>query len=337
MTMVCGLSDNLSARHGLFPAGGRMVFTYAVMAIITCLLLACRQESGPGPSTALAVATDSVYSADSVQIRYDVRGSGKYALVFIHCWSCDRTFWDEQVDEFAGDYKVVTLDLAGHGESGTARQTWSMAAYGADVAAVVNKLHLPNVILIGHSMGGAVMIEAARLLGNRVVALIGVDNLQNLAQELTEEEIAGYLAHFAADFQTATHEFVKTMFPAAADSALVERVSTNMASAPETIALGSFDQLFHYNFVTALRDVRVPIRCINSDEYPTDVEANNRVAASFKVELMPGMGHFPHMVAPERFNQLLHKTIEEFWPRQTRPPARDQQPGSAAPETDRET
>jgi pimeloyl-ACP methyl ester carboxylesterase len=258
---------------------------------------------------------DNVLSADSVRVCYEVRGSGERALVFIHCWCCDRTFWEKQVDEFAGEYKIVTIDLAGHGESGAEREVWSMAAYGADVAAVVHKLDLPNVILIGHSMGGTVMIEAARLLGKRVTALIGVDNLQNLERELSEEQIAGYLAHFSADFPTATYEFVKGMFPAYADSELVERVSNGMAAAPEAVALGSFNQLFHYDYRTALSDVRVPIRCINSDEYPTDIEANNRVAASFEVIFMPGVGHFPHLVKPDEFNHLLWQTIEEFWPK----------------------
>lgn len=284
------------------------------LVLLAVVFSACQKDTQTEMPEAPLVVMDSVFSADSVLIRYEVQGSGEKALVFIHCWSCDRTFWVGQVDEFSKEYLVVTLDLAGHGASGTERNTWTMAAYGADVAAVVEKLNLPQVILIGHSMGGTVMIEAARLLGDRVVALIGVDNLQNLERKLTQEQIDENLAYFSADFPTATYDYIRTLFPETADSVLAEDVSSQMAAAPENIALGSFDELFHYDYVTGLRDVRVPIRCINSDEYPTDVEANNRVAESFKVEIMPGMGHFPHLVDPETFNRLLHKTIEEFWP-----------------------
>lgn len=313
--MVHCVSEKSNSKHHFLPPRLRAASICVVALFTVFSFMACRQESPPKPPPTPSVVIDSVPSADSVLIRYDVRGDGERALVFIHCWCCDRTFWDEQADEFAKDYKVVTLDLAGHGESGTEREVWSMAAYGADVAAVVNKLNLPKVILIGHSMGGTVMIEAARLLGNRVVALIGVDNLQNLERDLSEEQIAEYLAYFSADFPTKTYDFVKGMFPEYADSELAERISTGMAAAPETIALGSFDQLFRYNYKTALSDVRLPIRCINSDEYPTDVEANNRVAESFKLILMPGSGHFPHMIKPTEFNQLLRQTIEEFWPK----------------------
>ncbi|MFC1475457.1 alpha/beta fold hydrolase [Candidatus Zixiibacteriota bacterium] len=313
-------SERLSKR---FPQKSLLKKSYGLMVIasLAIMLSACQQEQRPEtPEPAVpTVMVDSVWSADSVLIRYDVRGSGERALVFIHCWSCDQTYWEAQVEEFAEDYRVVTLDLAGHGESGAEREVWTMAAYGADVAAVVEKLALPEIILIGHSMGGTVMIEAARLLGDRVVALIGVDNLQDLKRELTEEQINGYLEYFAADFPTATYDYIMGLFPENADSALAERVSSHMAAAPEAIAVGSFDELFHYNYVTALREVRLPIRCINSDEFETNIVANNRVAASFAVKLMPGMGHFPHLVDPAGFNQLLHETIEEFWPREVKP------------------
>ena len=101
-------------------------------------------------------------------IHYDVHGQGDRALVFVHCWSCDtRTYWQNQVDEFAKDFRVVTVDLGGHGQSGMNRKEWTMAAFGADVAAVVNKLDLKNIVLVGHSMGGPVCLEAARRLQGR--------------------------------------------------------------------------------------------------------------------------------------------------------------------------
>ena len=292
-----------------------------VAAVLLLLLTtsACQRETKTETPTAAAVVVDSVFSEDSVLIRYDVRGNGDRALVLVHCWSCDRSHWTDVAAHFSPMYKVVTLDLAGHGESGTNRAEWTMAAYGADVAAVVAKLDLPEVILVGHSMGGTVMIEAARRLGGRVVALVGVDNLQNLEHRDTDEEIAGFMRQFEADFPATTYEFVQRMFPATADSVLADRVSTQLASAPKAIALGSFEHLFGYDYEDAFNAVRVPLRCINSDLYPTNVEANSRVASSFAVRIMPGTGHFPHLTNPAGFNQLLHETVAEFWPEKTAP------------------
>ena len=109
----------------------------------------CQKEGDTG-SAGVAPKVDSVASADGVMIHYETRGSGDRELVFVHCWSCDRCYWEEQLDEFSKDYQVVAVDLAGHGESGMGRETWSMEAYGADVAAVANKLGLKELILVGH-------------------------------------------------------------------------------------------------------------------------------------------------------------------------------------------
>ena len=61
------------------------------------------------------VKAEVVSAKDGVPIHYSVQGKGEPALVFVHCWSCDRHFWDNQVPVFAKNHRVVTLDLPGHG------------------------------------------------------------------------------------------------------------------------------------------------------------------------------------------------------------------------------
>ena len=85
---------------------------------------------------------------DGATIVYDYRGAGDQALVFVHCWCCDRSFWAGQVDEFAKDYMIVTVDLGGHGGSTAKREDWTVELFGGDVAAVVKKLDLKQAILI---------------------------------------------------------------------------------------------------------------------------------------------------------------------------------------------
>jgi pimeloyl-ACP methyl ester carboxylesterase len=82
-----------------------------------------------------------------------VHGEGALVLVFVHGWSCDRSYWKGQLEPFSQHYKVVAIDLAGHGASGKERKNYTIESFGADVAAVVNKLNLQHIILIGHSMG----------------------------------------------------------------------------------------------------------------------------------------------------------------------------------------
>jgi pimeloyl-ACP methyl ester carboxylesterase len=126
--------------------------------------------------------TSFVTSPDSIRIAYEMHGAGEPALIFVHSWSCDRSYWKGQLETFSKNFKVVAIDLAGHGESGLGRKGWTIESFGADVSAVVEKLGLKRVILIGHSMGGDVIAEAARQLPGRVAGLIMIDTYKTLDQ-----------------------------------------------------------------------------------------------------------------------------------------------------------
>jgi pimeloyl-ACP methyl ester carboxylesterase len=129
-------------------------------------------------------------SSDGVPIHYDVQGSGTIALVFVHGWCCNRGHWAGQLDHFTPHYTLVTIDLAGHGASGRDRTRWNMPSFGRDVTAVVEQLGLEQVVLIGHSMGGLVIVEAARRLPSAVIGLVGVDTWRNVEQIRTPGQIA---------------------------------------------------------------------------------------------------------------------------------------------------
>jgi pimeloyl-ACP methyl ester carboxylesterase len=84
---------------------------------------------------------------------------------------------------------VVSIDLAWHGESGLGRKAWTMASFGEDVAAVVVEIDAKEVILIGHSMGGDVIVEAARRLRSRITGLVWVDTHKQLGNPRTPEQL----------------------------------------------------------------------------------------------------------------------------------------------------
>src|SRR5262249_4124084 len=131
----------------------------------------------------------------------EVRGKGDSALVFLHGWCGDREYWKHQAAAFAADYRVVTLDQAGHGESGKDRKLWIVSSLAGDVEAVVKALGLKRVILVGHSMGGPVALLAARRMPGTVVAVVGVDTLQNAEFKMPEEVSKKFLEGFAKDFK----------------------------------------------------------------------------------------------------------------------------------------
>lgn len=256
-----------------------------------------------------------VKSEDGVEIHYTVYGKGSPALVFVHGWSCDQTYWKYQVPEFSKRHTVVTLDYAGHGKSGAGRENFTMESFGNDVAAVVNDLNLDQVILIGHSMGGLVIIDAPTKLPGKVMALVGVDMYEQLVDTVfTREMMAQFTEPFYSDFSGSVNGFVRGMFKPDADPALVEQVSDDMSSAPKEVAMSAFENMFDYStrLETILKTIDLPFYAVSSDLYPTNVADNRKYVKSFDVKIMEGYGHFLMMENPEMFNRLLGETIDEI-------------------------
>lgn len=283
------------------------LLVFEVLILVLVIFTSCQKYS-----------EDSVSSADGVSIHYHARGAGDPALVFVHGWSCDKTYWDAQVDSFAQNYRVATIDLGGHGKSGRDRKDWTIEAFGRDVQAVVEKLNLDPVILIGHSMGGPVIIEATRHIQQRVIGLIGVDTFQNFENEPTQEEINTFLAPMREDFRESTKNFIRNvLFAPDSDSTLVKKVTEDMASAPPEVGISALENAWTYDIRAALKDVQIPIRSINSDLYPVNIEVNKRHAHSFEVKFMSGVSHFLMLEDPEKFNKLLEETIADLMSQQT--------------------
>jgi len=286
-------------------------------AAILVLALGCRPAgeepiaTSPGASMPAGILDDSVPSADGVPIHYHAEGSGSPAVVFVHGWSCDGGYWLEQVPAFRARYRVVTLDLAGHGRSGKDRSEWTIGSFAQDVRAVIEALGLEQVVLVGHSMSGEVILETARLLPDRVVALVPVDTLHDVEWK-AGKDLDELLESMGRDFSAATRQFVRGMFPPGADAALVERISDRMSGAPPEIAVPVLRAAFTFDAAAALRKVRQPIRAINSGTFPTRIETNRRYAPQFQAVIMDGTGHFPMLERPDEFNRLLAAAITDL-------------------------
>ena len=236
-------------------------------------------------------------------------------MVFVHGWTCDRSYWRGQLEFFAQNHRVVALDLAGHGESGLNRDDWTLPAFGQDVVAVMDSLELKRVVLIGHSMGGPVIVEAARIAPQNVIGLVGVDTLQDPdAPSMTQEAVRRSVERFEKSFKSAMRELVSAaMFVSDSDPELKSWIVEDMASAVPEVGIGALRSTLLWPSTSrseALAALPAPLRLINSSLFPTNSAALERYGVD--VVIMSGVGHFLMMEAPEKFNPLLASAIEEF-------------------------
>ncbi len=89
-------------------------------------------------------AAEYLETKDGAKIYYEDHGKGE-PILLVHGWMCSSKFWEKNVHELAKDFRVVTLDLRGHGNSSKTLTGHTIAQYARDVRAVIEHLGLRNV------------------------------------------------------------------------------------------------------------------------------------------------------------------------------------------------
>ena len=249
-------------------------------------------------------------SPDGLPIAYEVQGQGEPAVVLVHGWALDRHLWDEQVPRLARRHRVAALDLPGHGRSGRERTAWTMEAFGRDVKAVVDALGAAQVVLVGHSMGGMVVLEAARLFPDRLRGVVLVDTVLDVEQRTPPEQVEAMAGRLEADYPgTTTHMANEYLFTAATPPAVRERVLRHALAIPVETSVSLLRESWTYDPRPALRDIKVPVRAVSADKFPTNLEANRRHMPGYEATILEGTAHYLMLEKPEPFGAALEKAI----------------------------
>jgi pimeloyl-ACP methyl ester carboxylesterase len=283
-----------------------MIQSRVVLAAV--VLVACAKASPKSD-----VGSKTVSSADGVPIAYEVRGQGPRTLVFVHGWSCDRNYWRHQMDAFQGDYRVVALDLAGSGASGKGRKDWSIRNFANDVAAVVRAEDAKDVILVGHSLGGPVAVEAGLLMPDRVSGVIGVEAFYDAWADPGFSKIVDQMR---PNFASVARGFIrKAMFLPTSPAALADSISDAMAAAPPEIALPAIDSLLVWardrqsGAASALSAPTGLILVVGGSAGTAKFQRSMEGRPNLGVVEVPGSGHFLMLEVPTAFNAQLREML----------------------------
>jgi pimeloyl-ACP methyl ester carboxylesterase len=251
-----------------------------------------------------------VTSSDDQRIYTEESGTGATALVFVHGWLGNASWWNPARKHVASRYTTVAIDLPGHGRSDKTRTRWSAAQYADDIVAAAADFR--DVILVGHSMSGPYVCEAApRIPQTR--AVIVVDTLKNLDQPMPPEQVAEILALYRADFRGAVENVLpKYLFSNDTPSAVRARILSEFLAADPTLAVDIIEPLYKMDQRETARRVAVPVRAINSDYTPTNVEGNRRYFRDYAVETIARAGHYPMLERPDDFNAALDRVLAQL-------------------------
>jgi pimeloyl-ACP methyl ester carboxylesterase len=253
---------------------------------------------------------------DGMKIHSTASGKGGKTLVLVHGWTCDDTSWAANVPELSKHYRVVTLDLPGHGQSGSPKDgKLTMDLFARAVEAVRAEQRADKIVLVGHSMGTPVIRQYARLYPQHVAALVIVDGVvmappqggRGIAPPVNPAQFEG------PDGLQARERFIKGMFTPKTPQDVQQRVLKMMLAPPATTATGAMVATF--DPATFPDEVMtMPVYGIYAEKSVLlgNPETVKKVFPKMAVVEMPGTGHFVMMEQPAEFNQLVEKFVDSI-------------------------
>jgi len=253
-------------------------------------------------------------TSDGVDIAYDVEGNGP-PLVLVHGITEDRLLWQPVVDLLKPDFRCISIDLRGHGESGTAADygALSMAQDLAAVVAAQGPAEAPAVV--GHSLGGVVVTVYAVM--SPVRAVVNVDQplrLGEMAAALRAMEPALRGDGFAEAMLALWESLGEGVLP----DATREAVRRRHGSARPEVVLGVWDAVFSSTDEEldaifeqqVLPNVRAPYLALHGSDPGADYEAwLTALVPTAEVEVWDGELHWLHLRDPARFAERVRAFV----------------------------
>jgi pimeloyl-ACP methyl ester carboxylesterase len=254
-----------------------------------------------------------------VEINYFQQGYGDTTLLFLHGWCIDGMYWKNQVDYFSKNYNVFAIDLPGFGRSKAKRTNWTIEEYANDVIAFIGTMNLKNVVIIGHSMAGEIMLQTALTNNPEIAGIVGVDNFKTIDFAFTPEQMkqmTDFLPRLEKDFKNSAPLYADLMlFHPTTLKEVKDRVKTDFANSDSVVGYGTLMNQMQYSYTDAqrLEQLNYKLHLINSDGFPTNESGlKNHCKSSFQVETISATGHYPMIEKPAEFNLILEKVLKEM-------------------------
>ena len=248
---------------------------------------------------------------DGAKVHYTEYGAGENALVFVHGWSCDETFWAGQTS-LGGKLHVITLDLPGHGQSDKPQIPYTMNLYVRAIEAVLRDAKVKGAVLVGHSNGTPVIWQFYRKFPEKTRALVIVDGgLRPRGDKATMEKFIARLRE--ADYVENTGKFIDNMTSSIADTALREKIRTTMLRTPQYVGVSEFEATLDPELWKPDK-ITVPVLMLLAKQPAWNAEYEQFARSIVPVldyQVWEGVSHFLMLEKADEFNRAVVAFLEK--------------------------
>jgi pimeloyl-ACP methyl ester carboxylesterase len=266
----------------------------------------------------------TVEDVAGLRLGIDRAGDGEPALVCVHGGFCDRSDWRAQMEALAAHCRVIAFDLPGHGDSPLPAEP-TVASLARTVRAVIEHQSAERVVLVGHSLGVDVVLEAWRQSAANIAGFVLIEGglVASGDPAAAVAAVSGLIR--AAGLQAFLERSFSQMFVPTSDQALRERVMQRLTRLDHEFAQEIVLSKVQWDASRAARvlgTLNVPVLLLQSTYFDAAfhrysltagtttpwTELVARQVPNALLHFMSGLGHFPHVEAP----QLVNDSILEF-------------------------
>jgi pimeloyl-ACP methyl ester carboxylesterase len=242
------------------------------------------------------------------ELGHDVAGAGDPALLFLHGWCGDRSFFAPQFDHFSKTHRVVAVDLPAHGTSDVPKE-YTIEAFANSVDDLARSLRLGPSVVFGHSIGAMVALALAQQSTDLVGAVAMID-----PPPLRKEVWKGFSAQLISSFEgpdgpAGRRQFVEQMFLPTDDPARRAQIVQTMTAVPNDIAIPLVQAIAAFDAMAALRECRVPVLTISSAVPTNDAASLLEANPTMTIGQTVGAGHFLMLEVPEQVNPMIERFL----------------------------
>lgn len=250
---------------------------------------------------------------DGVRLAFEEAGGGEPALLFVHGWCCNRSYFAPQIAHFGARHRVIALDQRGFGQSDAPTQDYTIEGFADDLAWLCGELGVARPVLVGHSLGGAVALATAARRPElpRAVALCDPAILPTPRAAALRRRLTAELA--TPDYRRAAAGFAERfLFVEGDDPARRARIVAEMCETPQEVMHSAFAGLCEFDSEAALRACRVPVLVIEAAIPIVDRDRLRELCPGVRIERTPQAGHFHQLEAADEVNAILERFLCEI-------------------------
>ncbi len=251
-------------------------------------------------------------SRDGTRLFYDDRGNGGRPLLFVHGWCCDHSHFSPQVECFSTAYRTIAVDLRGHGLSEKPAGDYAIETHAEDLAGLIDTLDLQGVVAIGHSMGGACVLELAARFPQRISAIVLLDprpfvmpeELARMLEAVAESVEAGEMQFF--------RDFIGALFLPTSDPRLIRDVTELMVATPPHVIAAAGRGVARFDCLAAAARCRVPAMHIAAAQPLNPPHLISEQLPGVVNGWTVGGGHFNQLEVPGQVNLMIEAFLQRY-------------------------